>query len=209
MDFDYSPRTQELQAQLLRFMDEHIYPNEQRYDDEIEANTKAGKRWTPLQLIEELKPKARAAGPVEPVPAAAGGRARRQRPRVRPVEPGLRAARRDHGPRALVARGLQLLGARHRQHGDDRALRHARAASAQWLEPLLDGKIRSAFAMTEPDVASSDATNIAVAHRARRRRVRHQRPQVVDQRRRRSALQGLHLHGQDRPRRAARTRSSR
>ena len=62
MDFDFSPRTKELQAQLQRFMDEHIYPNEARYEAEIEANTKAGKRWTPLQLIEELKPKARAQG---------------------------------------------------------------------------------------------------------------------------------------------------
>jgi alkylation response protein AidB-like acyl-CoA dehydrogenase len=62
MDFEYSPRTKELQAQLLRFMDEHIYPAEQRYEDEIEANTKAGKRWTPLQTIEALKPKARAQG---------------------------------------------------------------------------------------------------------------------------------------------------
>ena len=62
MEFEYSPRTQELQTQLLRFMDEHIYPAEQRYEDEIEANTKAGKRWTPLQTIEELKPKARAQG---------------------------------------------------------------------------------------------------------------------------------------------------
>ena len=62
MDFEYSPRTQELRAQLLRFMDEHIYPAEQRYEQEIADNTKAGKRWTPLQTIEQLKPKARAQG---------------------------------------------------------------------------------------------------------------------------------------------------
>ena len=62
MDFDYSPRTKVLQAQLLRFMAEHITPNEQRYEAEIEANTQAGKRWTPTNIIEELKPKARAAG---------------------------------------------------------------------------------------------------------------------------------------------------
>ena len=62
MDFEYSPRTKELQAQLMRFMDDYIYPAEKRYDDELEANTKAGKRWTPLKTIEELKPKARAQG---------------------------------------------------------------------------------------------------------------------------------------------------
>ncbi len=62
MDFSYSQRTQELAERLNAFMAEHVYPAEQRYHDEIEANTKAGKRWTPLQVIEELKPKARAAG---------------------------------------------------------------------------------------------------------------------------------------------------
>ena len=142
MDFDYSPKTKELQARLLRFMDEHIYPNEARYKAELEANTAAGKRWTPLQLIEELKPKARAAGPVEPVPAATA-----------PHASGYDGAGlsnqeyaplcRDHGPRAVAPRGLQLLGARHRQHGDARALRHATSSKARWLEPLLDGEIRS------------------------------------------------------------------
>ncbi len=62
MDFSYSPRTQELQAKVLKFMDEHIYPAEDAYWAEIEANTKLGKRWTPLQVIERLKPKARAQG---------------------------------------------------------------------------------------------------------------------------------------------------
>ena len=62
MDFSYSPRTQDLQARLSAFMAEHVYPAKARYHAEIEANTAAGKRWTPLQVIEELKPKARAAG---------------------------------------------------------------------------------------------------------------------------------------------------
>jgi hypothetical protein len=62
MDFDYSPKTKELQARLQAFMDEHIYPAEAAYHAEIVANTEAGKRWTPLQTIENLKVKARSAG---------------------------------------------------------------------------------------------------------------------------------------------------
>ena len=143
-------------------MDEHIYPAEARYEAEIEANTKAGKRWTPLQTIEELKPKARAQGLWNLfLPPTAGGKGSTHSGR----DFGLSNS--DYAPLAEIMgrvpwsqRGLQLLGARHRQHGDDRALRHAPSTRSSWLEPLLDGKIRSAFAMTEPAVASSDATNI-------------------------------------------------
>ena len=112
-------------------MDEHIYPAEERYEDEIEANTAAGKRWTPLRMIEELKPKARAAGLWNLfLPPTAGGEGAPQRSRFGLSNQRLRAAGRDHGPRAVGERGLQLLGARHRQHGDDRALRHRRAQGA-------------------------------------------------------------------------------
>ena len=52
MDFEYSPKTKDLQERLLKFMDEHIYPGEKDYAAEMEANTAAGKRWTPLQTIE-------------------------------------------------------------------------------------------------------------------------------------------------------------
>ena len=62
MDFEYSDKTKALQAKLMAFMDEHIYPAEGAYHQEIEANTAAGKRWTPLQLIESLKVKAQAEG---------------------------------------------------------------------------------------------------------------------------------------------------
>ena len=56
MDFEFSEKTKEFQRRLLAFMDEHIYPNERRYDQEIERN-----RWQPTGIVEELKPKARAA----------------------------------------------------------------------------------------------------------------------------------------------------
>ena len=62
MDFDYSPKTKELQKKLLQFMDDHIYPAESQYMAELAANTQAGKRWTPLQTVENLKAKAQAVG---------------------------------------------------------------------------------------------------------------------------------------------------
>ena len=57
MTFEFSEKTKELQKRLQRFMDEHIYPNEQRFHEEVERD-----RWKPTKIVEELKPKARAAG---------------------------------------------------------------------------------------------------------------------------------------------------
>jgi alkylation response protein AidB-like acyl-CoA dehydrogenase len=63
MEFEYSDRCKELQAKLLRFMDEHIYPNEQAYKEEIDRNgLEKGNRWIATQIIEDLKPKARTEG---------------------------------------------------------------------------------------------------------------------------------------------------
>ena len=62
MDFEPSPRVKELQARLLAFMDEHVYPNEARFFAEVEANKSQGRAWTPTRVMEELKVQARAAG---------------------------------------------------------------------------------------------------------------------------------------------------
>jgi alkylation response protein AidB-like acyl-CoA dehydrogenase len=127
MDFEYSAKTKDLQKRVKAFMDDHIYPNEAACTAELAANTAAGKRWTPLQTIEKLKAKAKAEGlwnlflPVDS--AAALGLSGR-----RPHQPGIRAAAPRSWAGAVGQRGLQLLGARHRQHGDHRPLRLRRAS---------------------------------------------------------------------------------
>jgi acyl-CoA dehydrogenase len=159
MDFDYSPKTKELQARLLRFMDENIYPNEQACHDEIEANTVAGKRWTPLQTIEKLKVKAQEQGlwnlflPKDTADIAG----------VR----GADLSNQEYAPLAEIMGRVhwasEVFNCSAPDTGNMETI--ARYGTAehreQWLQPLLAGKIRSAFAMTEPEVASSDATNIA------------------------------------------------
>ncbi|MDP1968217.1 MAG: acyl-CoA dehydrogenase family protein, partial [Burkholderiaceae bacterium] len=62
MDFDYSPKTKELQARLRQFMDDNVYPSEKSFAEELAANTIAGKRWGPLQVVEKLKARAKAEG---------------------------------------------------------------------------------------------------------------------------------------------------
>jgi len=161
MDFEYSARTRELQAQLLRFMDEHVYPNEARYWAEIDANTKAGKRWTPLALIEELKPKARAQGlwNLFLPPSAKGSDHAETR-----VGAGLNNL--DYAPLAEIMGRVpwasEVFNCSAPDTGNMETIERygSPEQKKRWLEPLLDGKIRSAFAMTEPEVASSDATNI-------------------------------------------------
>jgi len=159
MDFDYSPKTKELQAQLQAFMDEHIYPAESAYHAEIAANSEAGKRWTPLQTIEKLKLKARSAGlwnlflPVDS--AAASG------------YDGAGLTNQEYAPLAEIMGRVMWASEAFNCSAPDTGNMEtiARYGSeqdkARWLKPLLEGQIRSAFAMTEPDVASSDATNIA------------------------------------------------
>jgi acyl-CoA dehydrogenase len=157
MDFNYSPRTLELQTQLLKFMDDHIYPAEAKYEAEIEANTAAGKRWTPLATIEALKPKARAQGLWNLfLPPTAGGSGSKHNGRDFGLSNG------DYAPLAEIMGRVpwcsEVFNCSAPDTGNMETIERYGAPEhkAQWLEPLLDGKIRSAFAMTEPAVASSD-----------------------------------------------------
>jgi acyl-CoA dehydrogenase len=161
MDFGYSPRTQDLQRRVSAFMQEHVYPAEARYHEEIEANTAAGKRWTPLQTIEELKPKARAAGlwnlflPPRAEGAGSAG-----------TDLGAGLSNQEYAPLAEIMGAVpwspEVFNCSAPDTGNMEVLvRYGNDEHKQrWLEPLLRGEIRSAFAMTEPAVASSDATNI-------------------------------------------------
>jgi acyl-CoA dehydrogenase len=148
MLFEFPPHVRELELRLRAFMDEHIYPNENRYREQIAA----GDRWQPTAIIEELKPKARAAGlwnlflPDKEYGAGLSnfeyaplceimGRS--------PLAPEVfNCSAPDTGNMEVLAR-----------YGSDEQ-KH------RWLMPLLAGEMRSCFCMTEPDVASSDATNI-------------------------------------------------
>ena len=152
MDFAYSPRSLALQEQLRAFMAAHLVPAEGRYHAEIEANTAAGKRWTPLQLIEELKTKARAEGLWNLF--------------LPDSERGAGRCNQDYAPLAeIMGRtpwASEVFNCSAPDTGNMEVLvRYGTAAQQKrWLEPLLDGRIRSAFAMTEHAVASSEATNI-------------------------------------------------
>jgi acyl-CoA dehydrogenase len=161
MDFNYSPRTQELQAQLSRFMDEHIHPAESAWWAEIEANTAAGKRWTPLETIEKLKPKARAQGLWNLfLPPSADGHKNTS------GHYGQGLSNQEYAPLAEIMGRVpwssEVFNCSAPDTGNmETIVRYGSEEHKKlWLEPLLDGRIRSAFAMTEPAVASSDATNI-------------------------------------------------
>jgi acyl-CoA dehydrogenase len=151
MDFEYSDKVKALQARLTAFMDEHVYPNERVFFDQIEENTRAGRRWTPARIIEELKPKARAAGLWN---------------LWRPKAHGGELTNVEYAPlceiMGRVFWGPEVFNCSAPDTGNmETLLRYATPAQQkQWLEPLLAGEIRSCFAMTEPGVASSDATNI-------------------------------------------------
>src|SRR5467141_1272974 len=147
MDFEFSGKVKDLQGRVRAFLEEYVYPNERRYHDEIERN-----RWSPTRVVEELKQKARAAGlwnlflpndehgagltNLEYAPLCESMGRSAMAPEV------FNCAAPDAGNMEVLAR-----------YGTPEQ-------KERWLKPLLAGEIRSCFAMTEPAVASSDATNI-------------------------------------------------
>ncbi|WP_305821985.1 acyl-CoA dehydrogenase family protein [Massilia brevitalea] len=154
MDFDYSDRCKELQTRLLAFMDAHIYPNEKTFKEEVDRNGAAGNRWVPTELIEKLKPLAREQGLwnlfLPKSPRAPEG-----------------LSNLDYAPlceiMGRVSWAPEVFNCSAPDTGNMETLERygTEEHKSRWLEPLLRGEMRSAFAMTEPDVASSDATNIA------------------------------------------------
>jgi acyl-CoA dehydrogenase len=145
MNFDYSTKTRELQRNLQAFMDAYIYPNENVYTKELNS----GDRWKPLQLIEDLKAKARKEDLWN---------------LFLPEKFGLTNL--EYAPLAeLMGRvpwSPEVFNCSAPDTGNMEVLEKygTPEQKEQWLKPLLNGEIRSCFAMTEPDVASSDATNI-------------------------------------------------
>ncbi len=162
MDFTNSQRSLELQSRLAAFMDQHVYPAEPRFWEELEHNSAAGRRWQPLALIETLKPKAREAGLWNLfLPPSADGTTR---PASGHLGAGL--SNQEYAPLAEIMGRVpwasEVFNCSAPDTGNMETLvRYANPEQQRrWLEPLLAGEIRSAFAMTEPAVASSDATNV-------------------------------------------------
>lgn len=152
MDFQHSEKVKQYQAQLLRFFDEHIYPNEHRYEQEVAENTKLGKRWSPVKVIEELKPIAQAQGLWNlfcPHSQYGAGLNNMEYAPLAEIMGRVMWASEVFNCSAPDTGNMETII----QYGTVEQ-------KAQWLPDLLAGKTRSAFAMTEPAVASSDATNI-------------------------------------------------
>ncbi|MGZ5113304.1 MAG: acyl-CoA dehydrogenase family protein [Usitatibacter sp.] len=153
MDFDYSPKVKELQARLDAFMKQHVYPNEERFYLEVDE----GDRWQPTRVIEELKEKARSAGLWNLF--------------LPDSERGAGLTNTEYAPLCEIMGRVhwapEVFNCAAPDTGNMEVLERygTPEQKKRWLEPLLEGKIHSGFAMTEPAVASSDATNIQSAIR--------------------------------------------
>jgi len=153
MEFEYSDKVQQMRKRLLAFMEEHIYPNEEAFHHEVDENRRKGNAWVPTTVVESLKPKAREAGLWNLF-----------LPRSTRVPEGLNNL--EYAPLCEIMGRVhfapEVFNCSAPDTGNMETLERyaSEAIKREWLDPLLRGEIRSAFAMTEPDVASSDATNI-------------------------------------------------
>ena len=153
MNFDYTDKVKDMQARLLAFMDVHIYPNEKRFFAEIAENRAKGNAWIPTKIVEELKPKANKAGLWNLF-----------LPHSKRAPQGLTNL--EYAPlceiMGRVPFAAEIFNCSAPDTGNMETLERYASEDIkdQWLEPLLRGEIRSAFLMTEPAVASSDATNM-------------------------------------------------
>lgn len=145
MNFDYSPKTIELQKKVREFMEAHVYPNERAYLDEIAE----GDRWEPSRLLGTLKAEARAQGLWNLFLPEVSGLSNLEYAPLAEEMGRVTWASEVFNCSAPDTGNMEVL---HR-YGTEEQKR-------EWLDPLLEGRIRSCFAMTEPAVASSDATNI-------------------------------------------------
>ncbi len=154
MDFEYSDRCKELQGKLLDFMDRHVYPVENLFYEEVDRNGREkNNRWIPTEIVEQLKPLAREQGLwnlfLPKSPRAPEG-----------------LSNLDYAPLCEIMGRVpwapEVFNCSAPDTGNMETLERygTEQHKQQWLEPLLRGEIRSAFAMTEPAVASSDATNV-------------------------------------------------
>ncbi|MGE0105055.1 MAG: acyl-CoA dehydrogenase family protein [Blastocatellales bacterium] len=148
MNFEYSDKVKYLQKKLSGFMDEHIYPNEEKFYEQLNS----GDRWKVIPIIEELKPKAKAEGLWNLF--------------LPESELGAGLTNLEYAPlceiMGRVPWASEVFNCSAPDTGNMEVLvRYGTAEQKEaWLKPLLEGEIRSCFAMTEPEVASSDATNI-------------------------------------------------
>jgi acyl-CoA dehydrogenase len=154
MDFAYSPKVEALRTQVRAFMDAHIVPRIRQWNEEVHEGQ------YPVSFMEDLKERAREEGLWNLF-----------LPHLRDDEPGTRLTNLEYAPLAEIMGRVSWASEVFNCNAPDTGnmeLLHMFATPAQreeWLKPLLDGKIRSAFAMTEPAVASSDATNITTSIR--------------------------------------------
>ena len=152
MDFEHSSKVKALQQRLAAFMDEHVLPAEARFEAEMDAHRASGNPWQPAPVMEQLKAQARAAGLWNLF--------------LPESKYGAGLSNLEYAPLCEIMgrspNGAEPFNCSAPDTGNMETLvRYATPEQQnEWLLPLLDGEIRSAFAMTEPDVASSDATNI-------------------------------------------------